>query len=481
MNKIRFLRDIFFCFIFIPPSQNTPGLPRDKCEGRLRRDVTGWTSPVMRLGGITPRSMVKLSKRISPYLTPRNFKEISGTTVLEIAKRFLRASRGSYRYLGLAWGVSILVVSLSFSGYLWADCRCTFNWYCAGCSHIGARTTDTEGPFGSREACESAAQSMHGYYGDAGGVDVMPCDCNDCDASPSSSSAASGYSGQQTSGSSYSAAPQYDYAQRQRQEEAARLRREEEKKRIKEEREALFQKTKKEALALIKGSGSGELEIKSGTDTPFFNIKGNPDTGLKLKSGNEGDQTQQESHARFSCAASLTENAIPAARSGDIAEAHFLGQQVDKVIKGESPEAECRYDMLLPDVKGSPVKPDTPIGRFYYDLINFISVQATKIKAQRDVIKKAGFNPDEGNAALEKKIKKLLSEQPKDKKEAVSETGEPPKKKDRKALEAALAALREAQKEEDKVNKCLSYHEALKQDPGQADNLSKEIEQLSKK
>ena len=79
---------------FIPPSQNIPGLHGDKCEGKLRRDVTGGASSVTRLGGITPTSMAKLScpgmpgERISPYPT----------------------SRGSYRYPRLALGVFILAL-----------------------------------------------------------------------------------------------------------------------------------------------------------------------------------------------------------------------------------------------------------------------------------------------------------------------------------------------------------------------------------
>ncbi len=67
----------------------------------------------------------------------------------------------------------------------------SFNWYCSGCARLGpgARTTGTNGPFNSREACDRARAGMQSTMDSrGGGVRTESCQSSGVDIDHSRSS-----------------------------------------------------------------------------------------------------------------------------------------------------------------------------------------------------------------------------------------------------------------------------------------------------
>lgn len=149
-----------------------------------------------------------------------------------------------------------------------------FNWYCSGCGAIGARTTGTNGPFSSRDACESARSSMQSTMNSrGGGVHTVACQSSGVDI-PRSQPSISGSRPSPVDRGGYPVQPSpssVDNDQRRAEEE--RLRREQdERQRLEAERQRAeaFAKSRDEALRGLKSLGqSGDLNVRgidSGSD-----------------------------------------------------------------------------------------------------------------------------------------------------------------------------------------------------------------------
>ncbi len=159
-----------------------------------------------------------------------------------------------------------------------------FNWYCSGCARIGARTTGTNGPFSSREACESTRSSMQSTMNArGGGVNTVACQPSGVDMpAPQSSTSAppSGYrGGGYTAPQQQTQQPGIDYEQQRRAEEERR-RQEEEARQAEAERQRReeFARSRDQALGLLKGGTSGELTIKGLDSGGELGLK-TPDVG----------------------------------------------------------------------------------------------------------------------------------------------------------------------------------------------------------
>lgn len=174
------------------------------------------------------------------------------------------------------FGIALLCCAAeSFAAVTWS-----FNWYCSGCARIGARTSGTNGPFGSREACESARSSMQSTMNSrGGGVNTVSCQSAGVDMpapQPSTPAPRSGYGGggYQAPQQQYQQ-PGVDYEQQRRAEEERR-RQEEEARQAEAERKRRqeFAKSREDALRLLKGAESGELGLKGLDQGSELQLKG---------------------------------------------------------------------------------------------------------------------------------------------------------------------------------------------------------------
>lgn len=253
---------------------------------------------------------------------------------------------------------AILILSLFSPAGAWAGCNCYFNWYCSGCSNIGARTTGREGPFGSPEACDSAAGAFKSDMDSmGGGLDFSPsCDC-DCDDSGVSSAGTGGYATQQGSGVSDQTSAQWQVQEQERlrQEAAVHAKKyieDQERRRAQEEaRQREWEKKKEEALSMMKGATPTEMGLKSTAGgeevelrpkgTEFFGIplKGSPDEpGIKTqKLGSAGQLPSFSEFENLRRAFWLYQKA---ARVASPEEAAFLSQQADEAAQGHPLQVE---------------------------------------------------------------------------------------------------------------------------------------------
>lgn len=272
----------------------------------------------------------------------------------------------------LASGLLLAIVIL-WPGISEAEVTWYFNWYCAGCSKIGARTTGTEGPFSSQSGCESARSRMRSSMSAVGGgVDAMPCYSRGIEPSPPSSSPHD--SGSRDS-RSYSP-PTYDFAReeaerRRRQEEQERQEREEaEKKRQQQEQ---FIRERDKAAASLKGGG-----------TRTFGIKGTPEGDLQIKSATPSKERREISTAwkQIYCAASISLSAIDAARKDppDIEEVRYLGEEAVKALSGDRMGVACPDKIPAPPESYEKEKLDnSALLKFYSSLMQAAATQAQQI------------------------------------------------------------------------------------------------------
>jgi len=193
-----------------------------------------------------------------------------------------------------------LAISLFLTERAGAECNCYFNWFCSGCSKIGARTTGEEGPFATMSDCESAARAMRSNMDSmGGGLDFTPtCSCSsNCGTSSTPSAGGGGYQGGRTTQPSYQSPPQYDYLQNQRQEEARRKEEADKKAQEAKRRQEVFERNKQELLNSMKGTTGNELGLKGTVTASGLGLKGTGTTGsgdLKLKTVSEKLDVEEE-------------------------------------------------------------------------------------------------------------------------------------------------------------------------------------------
>lgn len=275
-----------------------------------------------------------------------------------------------------------------------APCEYYFTWSCSGCAKIGGRTTGREGPFSTQSSCDSAARSMRGNMGRAGGgVTVNSCSPTyyTCGQDTPARSPDSGR-GQTAPAPGYTA-PAYDYeAERRVQEERERQDRaaEEDRKRVEQEAREKFEQDKRAALQQMKGVQSDTLKLKTG-NISMGSDAANPTNELKLKSMGASVDTSSSEKA-FACAAWIAKHAFPAARKGDTYEVRHLGEQVRRTLKGETPGVECPAHTPVPGIKNAgPVGPGGDLYRFYDKLLNATAAEAQKIDVSQQKLKELGL------------------------------------------------------------------------------------------
>lgn len=268
-----------------------------------------------------------------------------------------------------------------------APCEYYFTWSCSGCAKIGGRTTGREGPFPTQGSCESAASSMRSNMGRAGGgVTVNSCSPTYYTCGNDIPARSSGPARGRTAPSPDYSAPAYDYEAEQRaQEERDRQERaaEEDRKRREQEVREKFEQDKRAALNQMKGAQSGALELKSGNIKMGAGIV-NPAGDLKLKSA-AGSGGASSAEKAFACAAWISNHAFPAARKGDVGEVRYLGEQVGRALKGETPGVECPGNLEpVPEIRNAgPLGPGGDLYRFYDHLLNATVAEAQKIEVSQ--------------------------------------------------------------------------------------------------
>lgn len=289
----------------------------------------------------------------------------------------------------------LIAMSVAFPTNSWAAVTWYFNWYCAGCSKIGARTTGTEGPFTSESSCESARSSMRSRYG-SGDVNAMPCSSQGLPDTPRSSGSSSDRDTGSTGRYEYQA-PAYDYEAERRErerQEAERQRSEEARRKAEEERQKQFIRERDTAVSNLKGGSSAP-----------FGIKGNPDGDLQLKDPSSGQVARSIPTAwkQLHCASSLSINAIEAARRGtpDMEEVRFLGQEVVKALNGEKIGVECPPVPEPPAPFGSSRLEKSAMLKFYADMLREVEGQAMQIADLKKRVEAANARLSEAKAELQ--------------------------------------------------------------------------------
>lgn len=210
--------------------------------------------------------------------------------------RYLRQNRKPgwiARAARLACAVAVIHSASSFAAVTWS-----FNWYCSECGRHGGRTTGTNGPFASREACESARSMMSSPMGRRGAsVHTVACQSSGIDISQPQPEARSPAPLSTHGGGGY-ASPQQPHQQlnldyeQQRYADEERRRREEETRQAEAEHKqrAEFAKTREEALRLLKGVSSGGLQDKG--------IQTNSKSGAPDTKGGVADRTRSSPRAQ---------------------------------------------------------------------------------------------------------------------------------------------------------------------------------------
>ncbi|MBI5026497.1 MAG: hypothetical protein HZC12_07185 [Nitrospirae bacterium] len=291
---------------------------------------------------------------------------IEGETSVKNALSNLLGHRIAF---GLLWATALLLPLNSSAEVTWY-----FNWYCAGCSKIGARTTGTEGPFSSQSACESARSRMKSSMSrSGGGVDVMSCSSRGYESTRPDTSRPSGSRGSDSNQYPDYTPPAYDDGaeRKQKQEELERRRKEEEEKARQQQEEFIRERDK--AAGSLKGSGSGT-----------FGIKGTPEGDLQIKSAAPSKEIRDISTAwrQLHCAATISLSAIDAARKDppDLEEVRYLGEEVIKALNGD------RMGVACPEKIPDPPKPygrerleNSTLLKFYSTLMQAAVKQAQQI------------------------------------------------------------------------------------------------------
>lgn len=287
--------------------------------------------------------------------------------------------------------ICLMTMMLAIPASSWAAVTFSFNWYCAGCSKIGARTTGTEGPFSSKEACESARSSMESAYRRHNEVHTMPCDSHGFPDTPRSSGSSSD---RNTGGYQYQPPP-YDYEAERRdreRQESERQRAEENRRKAEAERQRKFLQERDAAVRSLKGGSSAP-----------FGIKGNPDGDLKLKDIGSSQTTRNIPTAwkQLHCAASLSIDAIQAAKRDipDIEEVRLLGQEAIKALNGEPIGVVCTEAPEPPAAYGKSRLEKSAMLKFYADLVRDVENQAVQIAGLKQRI--AAANAQRAKAMAE--------------------------------------------------------------------------------
>lgn len=307
--------------------------------------------------------------------------------------------------------------------------------------------------------------------------------------------------------------PPPDYWKQQRQREERKLREEAERRRRmlqeaeeaakRREEEAIkrFNMEKERTIKSLKGASAGPLELKGATKVTPFGIKGTPDEELELKSISRKDielraiSTEWKQHY---CGRWITGYTFPAAQKGDVEEVRFLGTQAIKAFRGGPLELQCEAQPAPKIYEGVVIGPDSTVEKFYMKILRMTEKEAVRMmEAEKQIWKVRTKKQKANNEVAEKqqevnKIKEKIKQLKKATTPPAAESEEKkaaeapePKKKDTKAeeklkekkhaLEAALAALKMAQKAEADVDETIAKAE---KERSEAQNNLKEYEDM---
>lgn len=342
------------------------------------------------------------------------------------------------------------------------DCDYYFNWYCAKCSLIGARTTGHEGPFSSESACRSAADRMRSQYRDQG-VDVQSCyQPGVCNPAPPPTPQPQKPSSREPSESEYPNRPPNPPSVKPgndaRDEEELRRKAEEEQRKIeKEKKDREFLEGKEKVVKTLKGVQEGPLGMKGRGQVIDLGIKDTqPSHDARDVSGSFAAWKQ------LYCGFSLSNSAAAAALNKDWEEASYLAEQAAQAMTGGRLGVTCPEAPPPPKPYGQAElskKQPAPLVRFYEALKKSNAEQVGRLVEAEKRIPDLRTKKEEAERVVAQKRQELreLKANPQPTRKA-GEEKKPESEPD--PMAAALAALKAAQGASAKCNRALAAEDA---------------------
>lgn len=321
-----------------------------------------------------------------------------------------------------------------------------FNWYCSGCARIGARTTGTEGPFGSQGACESARSSMQSNMDRrGGGVRAESCYRTGFESPPPSPANVERSPQRQPGYSSPSyPQPQIDTGEQQRLEEERRRQQEQAERarqaEIERQKQEEFRRDRDDAARRLRGGGDATLGIR-GNPTGDLQIRPLPEQSRRQESGQNIPPVWRQLH----CAHNILKGVLTNAKEGDLVEMHYLAQEMKNALDSRPLGVDCGEVKPPPAPYGQKELPSSKMLIFYKKLLDATVREGEKVHAANGDLEQAKQKEKEAREQLDKARRPDAKRE--DKPSPQDKTQEkPPEKPEQKPKDDPIARAYEQQK-----------------------------------